>query len=362
MSPPDPVRVPPRTVQPSGDVVLFGDDSAAHLPAELAARGASRVLIVASPRWPALCSALALTLGERHAGTFSGVAPQVPEPVAQAVAAAAQDTDADWVLAVGGGSAMGAAKVVALDRPGVRIAAVPTTYAGSERTDIWGRSRGGHKQTGRDERVRPRLVAYDPALAGTLPRLLSLRSLLNALAHSVEALYAAEATPAAQGAARASLGPLWRALGGIGAEPSDESARAEALYGAWQASEALGGASMGLHHKLAHVLGGSFGTGHAATHATLLPHTLGFNLPAAPVLRAALQDAWQVEAPAAALFDLMAQLGLSIALADLGFTADKVYEAATLATRRPYPNPRPLDRSTLAALLETARRGRRPTA
>jgi maleylacetate reductase len=354
------IHPPARTVQDSGDVVLFGPDSAAGLPAELASRGAERVLVVASPRWPALRHALAAALGSRHAGSFTDVAPQVPERVARAVVTAAQDTHCDWVLAIGGGSAIGAAKLVALDRPGVQLAAVPTTYAGSERTDIWGRSQDGHKQTGRDARVRPRLVAYDPAFPGTMPRLLRLRSLLNALAHSIEALYASEATPAAQTAARASLGPLWRALGSP--ELPSEDSRAEALYGAWQASEALGGASMGLHHKLAHVLAGSFGTGHAPTHATLLPHTLGFNLPAAPGLLSALQEAWGVERPAAALFDRLDQLGLSTALSDLGLTAENAHEAARLATRQPYPNPRPLDREALTDLLEQARLGRRPTA
>src|SRR5205814_3801913 len=163
---------------------------------------------------------------------------------------------------------IGIAKAVALALP-VQVAAIPTTYAGSERTDAWGVVRDGRKTTGRDDRVRPRLVVYDPELTLALDRALSLDSLFNALAHSVEALYAAEASDEALRAARDSLVPLLDGLRAVAAKPDDLAGRERALRGSALASLALGGAGMGLHHKLAHVLGGSYDTPHARTHATI---------------------------------------------------------------------------------------------
>ena len=243
----------------------------------------------------------------------------MPRAVADAATAAARTHRADWLVACGGGSTIGVAKAVALSLD-VKLAALPTTYAGSECTNIWGITTSGRKTTGRDDRVRPRLVAYDPDLTMGLPRKLSLLSLLNALAHSVEALYAAEAAPAARTAARESLAPILAGLRGLGADLQDPVSRVAALRGAWRAAEALDGSSMALHHKLAHVLGGSFGTAHAPTHGTLLPYTMAFNLPCAPTALAVLQEAWGVPDPAACLYDLMRTLGLSVRLKDLGLT------------------------------------------
>lgn len=342
------------------DRVVLAVGAEARAATLLAEVGAERVLLVAQGRHRAGADRVAAQFGGRCVGLFDGVTVQVPGAVADAAVAMARRLDADWVVAHGGGSAVGVAKAVALALD-VKVGAIPTTYAGSERTDIWGITRDGQKTTGRDARVRPRLVIYDPALSARLPRRMSLLSLLNALAHSVEALYAVDITESAREAAAESVAPIIAALRAIGADPDDMLGRRDAVYGAFLAGEALGGASMGLHHKLAHVLGGSHGTPHAATHATLLPHVIRFNAPAADDMLALLAEALgDADAPGA-LADLMSGLGLSIALKDLELpraALDGIVEA-TLAKR--YANPRPVEAGPLRQMLDDAWHGRRPS-
>ena len=113
-------------------------------------------------------------------------------PTALAQAATAAGIDA--VVCVGGGSSTGLAKAIALSHR-VPIVAVPTTYAGSEQTTIYGLTGGRHKQTGKDPAVLPRVVVYDPELTVGLPPHVTGPSAFNALAHSVEALWAPGCNP-----------------------------------------------------------------------------------------------------------------------------------------------------------------------
>ena len=172
----------------------------------------------------------------------------------------------DGLVAVGGGSTIGLAKAIAL-RTGLPQVAIPTTYAGSEMTDILGETEGGAKTTRRSEAVRPEAVIYDVELTRSLPPGLSATSGLNAIAHAAEALYARDGNPVIALMAEEGVRALAAALPAIVADPGDMAARGDALYGAWLCGLCLGAASMALHHKLAHVLGGSFDLPHAETHA-----------------------------------------------------------------------------------------------
>jgi alcohol dehydrogenase class IV len=148
------------------------------------------------------------------------------------------------------------------------------------------------------------------------------------------------------------------------AEPRDLEARSEALYGAWLAGSVLGAVGMGLHHKLCHTLGGTFGLPHAQTHAVVLPHAVAYNAPfaAAALARAAtalgVNDARDV---AGALFDLAVAVGAPLSLAEIGMPADGLDRAADLAVANAYPNPRPLERGAIRALLADAFAGKRPS-
>jgi maleylacetate reductase len=197
-------------------------------------------------------------------------------------------------------------------------------------TSIWGITDGDLKQTGRDDRVAPRIVVYDPALTLTLPPQASAASGMNAIAHAVEALYARMPSPIAAAAAEQAIRLLARALPAVVAAPSDVSARALALRGAHLAGVALQHASMGLHHKLCHVLGGTFGLPHAETHAALLPHVVQFNASAAPDAMARIAEALGEADAATGLHNLNKDVGLESRIGTLGFRAADIDRAAEL--------------------------------
>jgi maleylacetate reductase len=175
------------------------------------------------------------------------------------------------------------AKAVALTT-GIPIIAVPTTYAGSEATNIWGMTEGRTRSTGVDDRTLPATVIYDANLSKTLPVGLSVASGLNALAHCVDSLWAPRSDPINQALALEGARALNLALRGIVVDPSAIDSREQALYGCYLAAVAFSSAGSGLHHKICHVLGGTFELPHAPTHAAVLPHVLAFNAPAVPEL------------------------------------------------------------------------------
>jgi alcohol dehydrogenase class IV len=299
-------------------------------------------------------------LGERAAGIFDGAAMHVPIEVAREARERARALGADCAVAVGGGSTTGLGKAIALDS-GLPILAIPTTYAGSEMTPIYGITEGGLKKTGRDARVLPRTVIYDPELTLTLPVALSVTSGINAIAHAAEGLYAADANPVMDLMAEEGIRALGRALPGIRANPQDLDARGEALYGAWLCGIVLANVGMALHHKLCHTLGGSFDLPHAQTHTIVLPHALAYNAAAAPQAMARIARALEGRSAAQAVYDLARDNGAPVALRDIGMPADQLDRACDIALQNQYPNPRPLERAAIRQLLQDAFDGRRPS-
>ncbi len=341
--------------------VVFGFGTLARAADELDALGARRALLLCTPRGRGEAGRLAGLLGGRAAGVFDGAAMHVPAPVVRAAREAAAACGADATLALGGGSTIGLAKALALD-PGLPILAVPTTYSGSEMTPVHGMTEGGVKRTGRDVRVLPRTVIYDPALTLALPAGVSATSGLNALAHAAEGLYAADADPLTSLIAEAGIAALGRALPAIAADAADRPARADALYGAWLCGSVLAGVGMSLHHKLCHTLGGSFELPHAETHAVVLPHALAYNAPAAAGAMRRIARALGAEdgdAPRA-VFELARRLGAPAALKDLGLREADLDRACELALTTPYPNPRPVEARGLRRLLQDAFEGVAP--
>ncbi len=339
--------------------VIFGVGALAQLRTEVERIGAARALVLATPEQRGDAQRVARSLGPACVGLHARARMHVPRACVDDAIEEATRLDADCTVAFGGGSTTGLAKALALERR-LPIVAVPTTYAGSEMTSIYGITQDGLKRTGRSPAVLPSAVLYDPELTVGLPVALSVTSAFNALAHAVEGLYAAEPSPLTSRMAVQGIRSLARALPWIAAAPHDLAARAQAQYGAWLCGAVLGAVGMALHHKLCHVLGGSFELPHAETHAVLLPHVLAFNTPAAP--RAARRIARALDVPEAAcgLYDLAERLGAPLALAKLGLREDALDRAAEVATRDPYYNPRPVDRHEVRKLLEAAYHGRRP--
>jgi len=341
--------------------VVFADGSLGRVPEETERLGIRRALLIATPSQRGVAEQLADRLGARAAGIHDRVVMHVPLEVAEAGRAKARELGADGCIVIGGGSAIGLAKAIALELD-VSILAVPTTYSGSEMTPVQGLTEGGIKRTLRDPRILPRTVVYDPALTRSLPPALAGPSGMNAMAHAVEALYAENANPISSLMAEAAIRALGRSLPAVTRQPDDLDARADALYGAWLAGACLGGAGVALHHKLAHVLGGSFDLPHAQTHTVLLPHVAAFNREAAPEAMARIARALGTEDAAAGLFDLITAIGAPTRLADLGLAEPDLDRAAELAIRNPYFNPRPVTRDGVRALLDDAFRGRPPGA
>ncbi|WP_295532212.1 maleylacetate reductase [uncultured Pseudacidovorax sp.] len=341
--------------------VLFGAGTLAQVAAEVEALGARKALVLCTPPQRAQAEQVADLLGERAAGVFDGAVMHVPMAAAREARAVAQRLGADCAVAVGGGSTIGLGKAIALDC-GLPILAVPTTYAGSEMTPIYGLTDEGVKRTGRDPRVLPRTVIYDPQLSLGLPVGLSVVSGINAMAHAAEGLYADDANPVTQLMAEEGLAALGRALPAIHADSGDAQARTDALYGAWLCGTVLGSVAMALHHKLCHTLGGSFNLPHAETHTIVLPHALAYNAPAAPAAMARIARALGADDAPRALYELARRHGAPVALREIGLREEDLDRACALAMQNQYPNPRPLEAAALRQLLQNAYDGVRPSA
>jgi alcohol dehydrogenase class IV len=299
-------------------------------------------------------------LGPKAAGIFDRAVMHVPIETAREARELARQLDADCAVAVGGGSTTGLGKAIALDS-GLTILAIPTTYAGSEMTPIYGITEAGLKKTGRDARVLPRTVLYDPELTLSLPAGLSVTSGLNAIAHAAEGLYAVDANPVMDLMAEEGIRALGRALPGIRANPQDLQARSDALYGAWLCGLVLANVGMALHHKLCHTLGGSFNLPHAETHTIVLPHALAYNAKAAPEAMKRIARALEGRSAAQAVYDLARDNGAPVALREIGMKAEDLDRACDIALQNQYPNPRPLERPAIRQLLQDAFEGKRPS-
>ncbi|MBO3277016.1 maleylacetate reductase [Pseudomonas schmalbachii] len=339
--------------------VVFGRGSHARVADELDALGVRRALVLTTPEQTALGERIAALLGDRSAGVYGGAVMHVPLESARKAIEVAREAGADACVAVGGGSTIGLAKAIALESE-LPILALPTTYAGSEMTPLYGITANGEKKTGRDWKVAPRTVIYDPELSVGLPLGISVTSGMNAIAHAAEGLYAQNASPVHRLMAEEGIRALAVALPALQRDPSDLDARGDALYGAWLCGAVLGRVQMGLHHKLCHVLGGSFNLPHAELHTVMLPHALAYNAEAAPQAMQALARALGSEDGVAGLVALGRALGVPRSLREIGMPADGLERAAELAVAAPYPNPRPLDREALRALLQRAFDGAEP--
>lgn len=349
------------TYQATATRVVFGTGRLDALAEEIERLGARRALVLSTPEQAASAEKVASLLGARAAGVFPRAVMHVPIETARAAREEAARLGADCAVAIGGGSTTGLGKAIALESA-MPIVAIPTTYAGSEMTPIWGITEAGVKKTGRDARVLPRTVIYDPDLTLTLPYALTVTSALNAIAHAAEGLYAHDGNPVTALMAEEGIRASAAALAPLRDDPRDAAARADALYGAWLCGTVLGSVAMGLHHKLCHTLGGSFNLPHAEVHTVVLPHALAYNASAAPEAMARVARALGTNSAASGVFELARRHGAPTSLAAIGMPADGLDRAADLAAATPYPNPRPLERAALRELLQRAFDGTPPDA
>jgi maleylacetate reductase len=338
--------------------VIFGVGALDQLADEVTRAGIHRALVVSTPDRRFVDDVMR-RLGGLSSGVYANAVMHVPVETAREARSYARELNADGCVAIGGGSSIGLAKAIALEIE-IPIVAIPTTYAGSEMTSIYGLSDAGVKRTGRDRRVLPRTVLYDPALTLPLPPRVAGPSGMNALAHCVEALYAQDANPVITLVAAEGIRALSRSLPAVVDNPADLEARTDALYGAWLGGTALGAVGMAIHHKLCHTLGGSFNLPHAEVHSVILPHAAAFNREAASAAMRTAAAALGTTDAARGLFDLAVRIGAPTSLKAIGMPEDGLDRAATLVTTNPYYNPRPVDYAGVRTLLDNAFHGRRP--
>jgi maleylacetate reductase len=332
--------------------LFFAAGAIAKVAEETARLGVERALVIATPgSGTRLGTRVVEALGARAAGLHAHAVIHVPRDVAGAGLRAAKEAKADGLVAVGGGSAIGLAKAIAHETA-LPILAVPTTYSGSEATAVFGLSEGDRKVTGRDAKVLPRTIIYDPDLTRGLPAAVAAASGMNAIAHCVEAVWVPERTPVTVAFAIEGLRRFWRHLRRAVADSGDTEARGECLAASWLSGAALA-AGTGLHHKLAHVLGG-YGLPHAQTHAIILPHAARFNLAEAPEASARLAEVLGADDPAGALQELLAGFPIPQRLRDVGFDRGKIEDAAAQVAALAIQTPRPVGAGEVRVLLESA--------
>jgi maleylacetate reductase len=340
--------------------VVFGEGTFEGAPEELARLGIWRLLLITDRSGRAWADRLAGRLGSTVVARIGEVHPHVPIEDARRAQDLARTESADGVMTIGGGSATGLGKAIALDQP-LPILAVPTTYAGSEMTPIWGLTRDSRKETGRNPAVQPRTVIYDPLLTLSLPAAIAGPSGMNALAHCAEALYAEGANPITSLMAEEGIRVLVHGLPQVVEHPDDHGARADVLAGAYLAGAAFAAAGSGLHHKICHVLGGAYDLPHAEMHTVVLPHALALVAPSVPGAMSRMARAIGYADVAGAVFDLARSIGAPTALKTIGMPGDRLDEAAALIAEAARDSHMTVSPAAIRTLLADAFEGRRPT-
>jgi maleylacetate reductase len=344
--------------------VLFGAGYLDRVAAEAEAMGGWRVFVIHDPTSEGNAAKVAEGLGGKADVKLWGqVVQHVPIDLAEPARKAVDEHGSDLVISIGGGSSTGLAKAIALSH-NLPVLAVPTTYAGSEMTTIYGLTGDRHKQTGKSPQVLPKTVVYDPLLTLGLPASVTGPSAFNSLAHCVEALYAPGHNPVASAIALEGVRAISDALPRVMRAPQDVDARGDLLYGAMLGGMSLGATASGFHHRLCHILGGKFNLVHADTHSVILPHAVAFNARALPEEMRRLSEALGVPGgdPAAALWDLAKTSDIPTDLAALGLPREGLEEVAAEVVVEEKNNPVQLDETSVMALLDAAYDGIRPSA
>jgi len=351
--------IPPFVYQGFPHRVIFGRGRITEAAETLKAVGGNRALVLSTSEQREVAERVAGILGDLSAGAFSGAVMHSPVEVTEEALRAFKESAADSIVSIGGGSTTGLGKAIALRTDAPQLV-IPTTYAGSEVTSVLGETSAGAKKTLRSPKVLPEAVIYDVELTLSLPPRLSAASGMNAMAHAVEALYAKDGNPIVSLMAEEGVRALAGSLPTIVRNGGDIEARTQAQYGAWLCGMCLGASAMALHHKLCHVLGGTFDLPHAETHAIVLPHATAYNAAAAPEAMRRLERSLDGAPAADSLYDLLRTLDLPNALRDLGMPEGGIPRAVELAMSDPYYNPRPLEASEIEKLIRRAWSGERP--
>ena len=336
--------------------VCFGAHTATRAADELATLGAKRVMVIASAGATRRHASVVEALGHLHAGTFDGVLPHCPIETVEAAVDQLKAVEADALLTIGGGSAIGVAKNLRLQF-GVTSVVIATTYSGAEMTPIYGAKSKGEKRTGRDPKAKPQVVIYDPLLTLSLPHIETVSTGMNGLAHCVEAFYPKASHPFASALATAGIEAFFDGLPRSVEEPADVAARTRALEGGFYGGLLVQQVGIGLHHKICHILGGRHDIPHGVSNGVVLAHVAQFNREA--ILEAAPQLAERFEGwPGKAIQNLAHRIGAPSDLRSLGLSRGALPALAEETVAGASFNPRPYDVAAILGILEAAWEGR----
>ena len=339
--------------------VVFARGALSQIGSEVAALNKKRILLISDESASAHAKKLSGELGSLVVQSVDHVVMHVPDEFSAPIVASAQKNEIDLVISIGGGSSTGLGKIVALDAQ-INLMAVPTTYAGSEMTTIWGRTRNNQKLTGRDIDVLPKTTIYDPELTYSLPLSISVNSGMNAIAHAVEALYASDVTTEVHDAAVEGIQVFSSGLRLLHANINNLQARDELLRGSMLCGFSLSNATMGIHHKICHTLGGMFDLAHAPMHSAVLPWAVQYNLNFAQSQLNEIAAVLKASRAELGLWDLANEVGAQTSLQELGYPLEKSEEVATVISSAKYVNPRPFNHDGILELLSNAYKGSRP--
>ena len=358
--------------------IIFAAGSLSRLTEAIERLGSRRFLLCANQSLQdnGRVDAVKSALGERMVLVFDHIRPHVPDVQVNEILARTAENNIDAVIGMGGGSSIGMAKAVAAalnkkqadeptrvmlpgDSPAIPLVAIPTTYAGSEMTAMYGVTHTDEnpprKVTVSNPMIAPKLVIYDPDLTLDLPKEMTASTGINALAHCVEALYSKTRNPLSTAAATSGAQHIVNALLSCYHDGNDLAARIEMLLGAHLAGLSLASVSMGLHHGLCHVLGGTANIPHGIANSIILPHAIRFNADATaaqliPVAEAMGVPANRINPMVAAealvqkIFHLIGQMQLPQRLRDAGVAESDLPQLAKLGfqNRTVQNNPKPI--------------------
>lgn len=341
--------------------IIFGAGSVGELGPIVEKLALTRLLLITSPslRPAGHLAPLETNLQTRLVVTYEAAQAHVPDYQLADIMALVGHQQINGVIGLGGGSCIGLAKAVG-HKSKLPIIAIPTTYAGSEMTPVYGITQhtpdgNSRKVTVRDAGAVPQIVVYDPQLTLGLPAGITASTAINALAHAIEALYAVNRNPLSTALARQVIPLLHKALPQCLAAPHQLAARNELMQGAHLAGAALSTVTMALHHGLCHVLGGTAGLPHGVANAIVLPHAMRFNLTAATNELAQVAELMGVSRPgqsplangrkaAEYTSDFITQLGLPQRLREVGLSQNDLPYLAEVAFQNQtiHQNPRPI--------------------
>jgi alcohol dehydrogenase class IV len=281
---------------------IFGAGSSKGIGDEVRRLGASSVLLVTDEfmlsSGPAEQLKQAITAAGLRCAVFADVQPDPTDVNVAGGLEAVRESEPDVVVAIGGGSVLDAAKMIAvlvnntepvrhyrgyhqITNAGLPLIAVPTTAGtGSEATRV-----AVITDTEQDEKLMildgnlvPTVAIVDYELSATMPPALTAFVGIDTLTHGIEAYVSTLANPITDALAISCVRLVGENLERAWSDGRDADARAGMAYAAYLGGAAFANASVGLVHGMSRPIGAVFHVPHGLSNAVLLPTVTRFSL------------------------------------------------------------------------------------